>query len=218
MTRQTRQGSVSSTVLLSHPSVAAVPALNLADPLVELTADFGPNRARVRSVLASRLTAAQLLLPDGIRIRVVEGFRDASRQQRIIDRYSGEIARLHPGLSDEEKRNLTSRFVSPIGVAPHVAGAAVDLTLVNAEGGELDMGTAIDATPEQSHNACFFHATNISAQARLNRDLMAAVLHDVGCVNYPTEWWHWSYGDKYWALLTGAPAALYGPVGATVPA
>jgi D-alanyl-D-alanine dipeptidase len=28
-------------------------------------------------------------------------------------------------------------------------------------------------------------------------------------VNYPTEWWHWSYGDRYWALMTGAPAARY---------
>jgi D-alanyl-D-alanine dipeptidase len=25
------------------------------------------------------------------------------------------------------------------------------------------------------------------------------------------EWWHWSYGDRYWALTTGAPAAQYGP-------
>jgi zinc D-Ala-D-Ala dipeptidase len=31
-------------------------------------------------------------------------------------------------------------------------------------------------------------------------------------VNYPTEWWHWSYGDRYWAVMTDAPAALYGPV------
>jgi D-alanyl-D-alanine dipeptidase len=37
-------------------------------------------------------------------------------------------------------------------------------------------------------------------------------------VNYPTEWWHWSHGDRYWALLTGAEAALYGPVDAPVPA
>ena len=34
----------------------------------------------------------------------------------------------------------------------------------------------------------------------------------VGLVNYPTEWWHWSYGDRYWALISGADAALYGPV------
>jgi len=32
-----------------------------------------------------------------------------------------------------------------------------------------------------------------------------------GFVNYPTEWWRWSFGDRYWALLTGAANACYGP-------
>jgi D-alanyl-D-alanine dipeptidase len=36
------------------------------------------------------------------------------------------------------------------------------------------------------------------------------VLTAVGMVNYPTEWWHWSYGDRYWALRTGVPNALHG--------
>jgi D-alanyl-D-alanine dipeptidase len=29
--------------------------------------------------------------------------------------------------------------------------------------------------------------------------------------NYPTEWWHWSSGDRYWALITKADNAIYGP-------
>lgn len=29
-------------------------------------------------------------------------------------------------------------------------------------------------------------------------------------VNYPSEWWHWSYGDKYWAAMLNRPYALYG--------
>jgi D-alanyl-D-alanine dipeptidase len=33
-----------------------------------------------------------------------------------------------------------------------------------------------------------------------------------GFVNYPSEWWHWSYGDRYWAVVTGEPHAIYGPV------
>jgi D-alanyl-D-alanine dipeptidase len=33
-----------------------------------------------------------------------------------------------------------------------------------------------------------------------------------GFVNYPTEWWHWSYGDRYWAYLLGKPAAIFGAV------
>jgi D-alanyl-D-alanine dipeptidase len=44
------------------------------------------------------------------------------------------------------------------------------------------------------------------------RDLLSSVLNEAGLINYPTEWWHWSFGDRYWALRTGRPAALYGPV------
>jgi len=126
--------------------------------------------------------------------------------------YAAGLRLLHPHLSDAELRHLTSRFVAPLEVAPHVAGAAVDLTLVDVCGDPLDLGTLIDATPEQSDGACYFAADGIGADARAHRDLLARVLGGAGLVNYPTEWWHWSYGDRYWALVTGAPAALFGPV------
>ncbi|MCZ4500443.1 MAG: dipeptidase [Marmoricola sp.] len=156
------------TILLSDPRVAAIPVIENGEPLVELDAFFGRNRAVVRAGLAARLADASALLPAGISLRVVEGHR-------------------------------------------YVAGAAVDLTLVDATGEPLDLGTPIDATPEQSGGRCYFGAGGISPDARAHRDLLAEVLGASGLVNYPTEWWHWSYGDRYWALLTGAPAALYGP-------
>jgi D-alanyl-D-alanine dipeptidase len=34
---------------------------------------------------------------------------------------------------------------------------------------------------------------------------------EAGFVNYPLEWWHWSYGDKYWARVSAA-TAVYGDV------
>ncbi|SUX54583.1 Uncharacterised protein [Chromobacterium vaccinii] len=37
-------------------------------------------------------------------------------------------------------------------------------------------------------------------------------MRDAGFVNYPSEWWHWSHGDRYWAAVTCAPAALYAAV------
>jgi hypothetical protein len=66
---------------------------------------------------------------------------------------------------------------------------------------------------EQSGGACYFDAPLAGRHARANRELLAQVLRGAGLVNYPTEWWHWSYGDRYWALMTGATAAVYGPVG-----
>ncbi|MCZ0970531.1 hypothetical protein O1L55_01370 [Streptomyces albulus] len=45
-----------------------------------------------------------------------------------------------------------------------------------------------------------------------HRALLGRALGGAGFVNYPSEWWHWSYGDRYWGLLTGARCAVYGPV------
>ncbi len=199
------------TILLSDPRVAAVPLHDCGEALVALDASFGPARALVRTGLAERLALAQDLLPRGLHLRVVEGHRSIADQRAIIARYSAEVCLLRPGVSPHDLHHLVSRFVAPVEVAPHVAGAAVDLTLVDVTGDELDMGTPIDATPEQSGGACFFAAENISADARAHRRLLAAVLKPLGLVNYPTEWWHWSYGDRYWALVNETAYAVYGP-------
>lgn len=200
------------TILLSDPRVAAVPIHEFGEPLLRLDESFGPAHALVRRGLADRLATARLDLPRGIGLRVVEGHRSVADQTAIIAAYSAQVSAAHPDISPAELHHLTSRFVSPLVVAPHVAGAAVDLTLVDARGDELDLGTPIDATPEQSDGACYFAAGGIGADARTRRELLARVVGGAGLVNYPTEWWHWSYGDRYWALLTGAEAAFYGPV------
>ena len=206
------------TILLSDERVRAVPVVESGEPLVRLPGDLSPCRALVRIGLADRLMAADLQLPWGVQLRVVEGFRPVEQQRAIITSYAAQVRAHHPGSDDVELARLTSRFVSPVEVAPHVAGAAVDLTLVDVCGEVLDLGTAIDATPEESDGRCYFSAAGIGAGARAHRDLLAAVLAGQGLVNYPTEWWHWSFGDRYWALLTRARHALYGPVSVAVAA
>ena len=101
--------------------------------------------------------------------------------------------------------------MAPLDVAPHPAGAAVDLTLIDGDGNELDMGTEFDAMPADVEEKTFTDSSRISQLQRLNRSNLTRVLSTVGMVNYPSEWWHWSYGDKYWAFMKGG-TALYGPV------
>ena len=140
-----------------------------------------------------------------------EGYRPPAAQQRYFEAYRQLLLAQIPTLTEEESHRLASRFVAPLDVAAHTSGAAVDVTLVDQDGRQLDMGTAIDATPEESAGACYFAARGISSAARHHRQLLARCLGPAGLVNYPTEWWHWSYGDRYWAFTTGAPAARYGP-------
>ncbi len=202
------------TILLSDPAVGAVPVVENHDPLIALPVRLSPARCRVRRGLAGRLVRAAASLPAGIELRVVEGHRPAAEQQAIIDRYTAQVRAHHPHARGAELEALVSRFVSPLAVAPHVAGAAVDLTLVGPDG-PLDLGTEIDATPEQSGGRCFTASTDIDPVARQHRELLGVALGGAGLVNYPTEWWHWSWGDRYWALTTGAGVAPYGPLDAT---
>ncbi len=199
------------TILLSDPRVRAVPVTECGEPLVAFDDGRGAP-VLVRSGLALRLGRAQRGLGPHVRLRVVEGLREVAVQQRIVDAYSASLRAIHPGISTADLATLSSRFVAPVEVAPHVAGAAVDVTLVGPDGVDLDMGTEIDATPEQSAGACYLDARGLTGEVRANRRLLTQALGTAGLVNYPTEWWHWSYGDRYWALVTGAPAAVYGPV------
>ncbi|MEV4760781.1 M15 family metallopeptidase [Micromonospora sp. NPDC049559] len=210
-------------VLLCDPRIAAIPGGDDGDPLVDLrevpelrldgrAADAAGAYARVRRGLAERLLAAQRLLPAGLRLLVIEGYRPYDAQLAIFTGYRDELRRLHPSWSAARLHRETSKFVSPVEVAPHSTGGAVDLTLCTEDGVELDLGTVVDATPEASGNACFTAAANIPAAARRNRRIMGAALGAAGLVNYPTEWWHWSYGERYWALVTAAPRTRYGPL------
>ncbi|MEU0413789.1 M15 family metallopeptidase [Streptomyces griseorubiginosus] len=209
-------------ITLADPRVAAVRPDECGEPLVDLRvggqllldgrqADDDGSYAHLRAGALDRLVRAQRLLPAGIRLLVVEGYRPPDLQRRYFEQYAATLRNDHPDAGPERIRELASAYISPPEVAPHVSGGAVDLTLCDHTGRELPLGTEVNATPEESGGACRTHAPGISAEARANRALLGRVLMTTGFVNYPTEWWHWSYGDRYWALLRRVPAARYGP-------
>ncbi|MFI6561978.1 M15 family metallopeptidase [Streptomyces sp. NPDC050534] len=212
---------MSEIILMSDTRVAAIPVRESGEPVVDVRevllvddrkhADSHGAEVHLRRGVLDRLVAAQARLPRGLRLLFVEGYRPPALQRSYFDRYAAELRAKHPRWPADRIRAAAARYVSPPEIAPHTAGAAVDLTLADAAGRELDLGTPMNADPERSDGACYTDAANISAEARANRELLGRALGAAGLVNYPTEWWHWSYGDRYWALMTGAPAALYGP-------
>jgi D-alanyl-D-alanine dipeptidase len=78
--------------------------------------------------------------------------------------------------------------VSPPEIAPHCVGAAVDVTLIDHQGRELDMGTRVNASPEESSGACYTEAPNLSARARTNRATLGSALSTAGLIDYGTQW------------------------------
>lgn len=214
---------MSGIVLMSDRRVAAIPVRECGEHLVDVRAhglaaddrkrDAAGAYAHVRQEVLTRLLHARSLLPTGVWLLFVEGFRPPALQRQYFEEYSDELARAHPDWRAAELRESASRFVSPPEIAPHSAGAAVDVTLTDHQGRELDMGTRVNASPEESDGACYTDAPGLGVRARTNRTVLGGALSAAGLINYGTEWWHWSYGDRYRALQTGQPAALYGPVG-----
>lgn len=205
---------------MSDPRVTAIPVQECGEPLVdcrgtlrvdERRADTAGNWAHLRLGVVERLLRAEELLPDGWRWLLVEGHRPPALQQNIFDGYVATLRNLHPGASSNELSTAATRWVAPLEAAGHVAGAAIDLTACTRDGAEVDMGCPEAATPEESEGACYTKAEGLPERAQRNRAVMGEALSAVDMVNYPTEWWHWSYGDRYWALCTGAAFAPYGP-------
>ncbi|GAA1890030.1 M15 family metallopeptidase [Asanoa iriomotensis] len=210
-------------ILISDPRVAAVPLGDNGEPLVDLRtvpelsvdarlADSRGAFARIREGALDRLLAAQRSLPSGLRLLVVEAYRPLRLQRTYFDDYRAELRSLYPAWDESRVYLEASKYVSPPEVAPHSTGGTVDLTLAGSDGLELDMGTAVNDSPVASGNACFTAAAHIPVAARRNRFVLGSALRSAGFVNYPTEWWHWSFGDRYWALASGAPRTRYGPV------
>lgn len=81
----------------------------------------------------------------------------------------------------------------------HSFGMAVDVTLVDDSGRELDMGTGFDDLSEKSHPALearFLTTGTLRPDQLQNRALLRAAMMHGGFVGISHEWWHFDCGDR----------------------
>lgn len=84
------------------------------------------------------------------------------------------------------------RYVAdPAKGSRHNRGAAVDITLIDADGNELDMGTPYDDFTERAS----FASKDVSEKAYANRKLLRETLIQFGFLPLETEWWHFDFKD-----------------------
>ncbi|HVP78449.1 MAG TPA: M15 family metallopeptidase [Thermodesulfobacteriota bacterium] len=85
------------------------------------------------------------------------------------------------------------RYVAnPKNGSRHNRASAVDLTLVDSQGKELQMPTGFDDfSPRADH-----HYQDLPARAIENRELLKSLMEKAGFISLPEEWWH--YDDGNW--------------------
>jgi len=74
----------------------------------------------------------------------------------------------------------------------HNRGKAVDLSLTDLDGNQLDMGTTFDFFGKAAHSDNRDHPKPILDR----RDLLTGTMEKYGFQGIRTEWWHFSFGGK----------------------
>jgi len=225
-----------SIILIADPRVLAIDVIDNQESLVDLknqqAIQYGPSPeipnntdyTRVRKTIYDKLIKAQALLPKGLYFCLYEGYRSLSLQKIIFDARFEKLKKLHPQWTHEQLFTETTKLVSPVvnldgskNVPPHSTGGAVDVYLINDKGQPVDMGMhPKDWINDHDGALSLTASTVISSEAQKNRQIMNQALSAVGFVNYPTEYWHWSYGDRYWAYHKKQSHAIYGSISSLI--
>ncbi len=170
---------------------------------------FKGNVCLVRESVAAKLMHIQNNLA-GMRLVVCSGYRPLELQKKMYDDFFRALKKRNWKWNEKQLHAECSKFLAPVEegiVPPHSTGGAVDITLEKS-GKLLNMGTKLgDLSMKSAMNA-----RDVSKKARENRKLLSSLMQKAGFVNYPLEWWHWSYGDRTWAYYKQSEISIYNSV------
>lgn len=135
--------------------------------------------------LQKLIRAAERFAEDGYTIVIYDAYRPTSVQQRWFD-----VIRVHKWVADPS-----------IGMGGiHDRGSAVDITLMDKNGVELDMPTAIHTLTEASSR----YATMTDTQKK-NVNYMTEIMVSCGFDYIRSEWWHFQDTNTSHFLPTDHP-------------
>jgi zinc D-Ala-D-Ala dipeptidase len=181
----------------------------------------------LRSGVLKRLELAQTKLQishPNWRIKIFDAYRPVAVQAFMVEHTKHELAKeqnIDISNPDQEQKLMAQVYefwaepsLNPATPPPHSTGAAVDVTLVNENDCEIDMGGKIDEISDRSIPNYYQLATDLNQmEFAQRRHLLKYCMDNEGFHQHPNEWWHFSFGDQMWcylANLEGRETARYG--------
>ena len=166
--------------------------------------------AYLRKTVAEMICHAQKNLPAGMTFIINDAWRPQYVQQEIKKRFLKYFSEKYPDWTKDRIIREIEKFVAPSSgkyASGHMTGGAVDLRLWK-NGRKIPMKSSKLSYQE---NAKSFQP-KLPQYLQENRKIMFTVLKNAGLSNYPKEYWHWSYGDIWWARRNKKKTAIYGVI------
>lgn len=199
---------------MSRKNIGVVRLKESYEPLVELVrhpkiiinSSTVEEPVLLRKKVALRLCKVADNLPENLYIKIYSAYRSRIKLYEIWKVELEKMERENPNLGRAELLlRLKHKVTSPnANMGNHDTGAAIDLALCDANGNELDFGTKY-----HDRNA---HLVTLTKEQKNNQKYIQKVMKSQDFVQQPGQWWHYSYGDRYWAAYKGKRSgAFYGP-------
>lgn len=132
--------------------------------------------------------AIEIAALKNLKFKIFDAFRPMQVQKFMHEKFSGDF------VSNPQS-----------GSVPHCRGVAVDLTLVDCNGKELEMGSDFDEFSELAFHDC----SKISDQAKKNRRTLFDIMQQAGFDFYSKEWWHYQLFDaRKYEIIAGDDLSL----------
>jgi D-alanyl-D-alanine dipeptidase len=121
----------------------------------------------------------------GCTLLVLDALRPHRVQEQLWDALAGTPLRMY--------------LADPVRGSIHSYGMAVDVTILDPAGRELDMGTGFDDMTDLSHPALeqeMLAGGRLTALQVAHRQLLRDAMFGAGFVGINSEWWHFDCGDR----------------------
>jgi D-alanyl-D-alanine dipeptidase len=168
-------------------------------------------RLQLRQSVVQKLRAAADSLPPGHSLIIRDAFRTAGMVWDLYHLYMARLEQREPNLSkaecDVRIRNLLAMPDDPVPPG-HMTGGAVDINLGDANGKRVDLEVNEKVRPRKLQAPTF--CAGLPQELISRRKLLYDALTAQGFHNYSREYWHYSFGDAYWAVRRKEKTAIYG--------
>lgn len=217
-------------IYIADPEILLIPIKECGEPLIDIKnyndlrfGDVPENEftkdcyTKIRESVFKKLCAAQKMLPNKWCFRLYEGFRSLKVQQMLFEQEYKRVTSRFPNADQQKLFYETTRLISPVfnldgskNIPAHNTGGAVDVEIVDQNGDLVDMGMAAKDWYDVDPDLCLSDSHLINKRVAQNRKILREAMEANDFVNYSTEWWHFSYGDRYWAFHQSLKQAIYG--------
>ncbi|MDK2899075.1 MAG: zinc D-Ala-D-Ala dipeptidase [Patescibacteria group bacterium] len=163
----------------------------------------------IRSEVANRLIKAQNNLPSNWKIVLKAGFRPLSVQSELFQAIVNISKKTNPSFNDKQHIKYARIYVTDPSTKycpSHITGGAVDIDIFDSSTKQfVDMG----CLPNTNGEIASLHSNKVGLNQYNNRLTLLRAMLDAEFAPLANEWWHYQYGETYWAAFYGYKTTKY---------